>query len=654
MFYSILLLFTERQFMKMHLLYIWNDGDDMVEHNTGYQLNSKYIVKYDNTSPDKIEIQENPLYISEFWGDNILDIMAVVGENGSGKTQLMNYIIKILSYIENPPSNIEDDFFIILSDTSDCYICYATHKYAELLKASANKNFEIIDLSNKNTFKKLTNYNIGYFTNALSLRDYQFIKDGNVYDASAGALIRQNFQFKKDMKYISGGSELRNYFLSEDEKILNFRFSEGYKKCVEAGGPDLNYVHITVISYKQNESALIELFPKESSLKEPSLKESLLKMTNAIQKEYAATCSFVVNVILNIMLNIIRSLCVEQTSGENKEKERSGVSRVLCEVRQNLNTKKDIFDVGHYFLKMLKEKINFNNNYPVQIEDAVKFIEWIKTKHNSEQMKNTAWNSLYCKLDEANKNFINEFFILYKATSFPFLYLEFSFNISSGEFYFLNLYTNLYGDEHQQLLKINDNYSQKNILLIFDEADMLLHPRWQQQYVKNLTNFITSIADKRVSIHILIATHSPILLSDFPRENVLYLRNKKVINKSNKTFGCNIHKMFLDSFFLDENGMIGEFAYNKINFLANKISDPNVEPDKNDLKIIEYIGDNIIKNQLLRILKRPKPFIENIFDTSENNDIEKAITLLKKKQAQTATIIEELENLKKYDKNNTD
>ena len=64
MFYSILLLFTERQFMKMHLLYIWNDGDDMVEHNTGYQLNSKYIVKYDNTSPDKIEIQENPLYNS--------------------------------------------------------------------------------------------------------------------------------------------------------------------------------------------------------------------------------------------------------------------------------------------------------------------------------------------------------------------------------------------------------------------------------------------------------------------------------------------------------------------------------------------------------------------------------------------------------------
>ncbi len=45
--------------------------------------------------------------------------------------------------------------------------------------------------------------------------------------------------------------------------------------------------------------------------------------------------------------------------------------------------------------------------------------------------------------------------------------------------------------------------------------------------------------------------------------------------------------------------MIGEFAYNKINFLANKISDPNVEPDKNDLKIIEYIGDNIIKKEAI-------------------------------------------------------
>lgn len=130
---------------------------------------------------------------------------------------------------------------------------------------------------------------------------------------------------------------------------------------------------------------------------------------------------------------------------------------------------------------------------------------------------------------------------------------------------------------------------------------MLLHPRWQQQYISRLTQFISYITDKNISVQILVATHSPILLSDFPEENVLYLKNKKVIEKSNKTFGCNIYKMFMDSFFLNENGMIGEFAYNKIEALSRKLLNKNEILTETDRKIIQYIGDDIIQKQLLRL-----------------------------------------------------
>ncbi len=52
-----------------------------------------------------------------------------------------------------------------------------------------------------------------------------------------------------------------------------------------------------------------------------------------------------------------------------------------------------------------------------------------------------------------------------------------------------------------------------NVFLYLDEADLSLHPRWQQRYVSWILKFVTSYY-KNCSVQILIATHSPIMLSD--------------------------------------------------------------------------------------------------------------------------------------------
>ena len=175
----------------------------------------------------------------------------------------------------------------------------------------------------------------------------------------------------------------------------------------------------------------------------------------------------------------------------------------------------------------------------------------------------------------------------------------------------------------------------KNLLLIFDEVDLSLHPRWQRMFMKWLIDFCEELYRGK-AVKIIITTHSPILLSDFPGNSVLYLikdENKSLLEYSDRrqTFGCNIHMLFLDSFFLDKCGTMGAFAEEKINEIANIIYNGKKEEiNKEDLeKEIEYIGEGIIKQKLKYELGKnnSQKFTD---DSSEIKLIEETISRLEK------------------------
>ena len=70
------------------------------------------------------------------------------------------------------------------------------------------------------------------------------------------------------------------------------------------------------------------------------------------------------------------------------------------------------------------------------------------------------------------------------------------------------------------------------------------------------------------SIHVQIVTHSPYVLSDIPRTNVLALKKDEEKPVAGlRTFGANIHDMLKDSFFL-QGGSIGYFAQWEVGHLA--------------------------------------------------------------------------------------
>ena len=64
-----------------------------------------------------------------------------------------------------------------------------------------------------------------------------------------------------------------------------------------------------------------------------------------------------------------------------------------------------------------------------------------------------------------------------------------------------------------------------------------------------------------------------------------------------ETFGGNIGELYLNAFFLN-GSLISQFAADRIDNLAKKIKEQPQHLNQDDLRLIEQVGDDMIKNQL--------------------------------------------------------
>ncbi len=170
------------------------------------------------------------------------------------------------------------------------------------------------------------------------------------------------------------------------------------------------------------------------------------------------------------------------------------------------------------------------------------------------------------------------------------------------------------------------NKIKKNIIILIDEGETTLHPEWQKRYINYYIDFLKdNFPDK--NFHIILTTHSPFLISDLPKENIIFLDTDKEGNcivvdglkEKKQTFGANIHTLLSDSFFMEE-GLMGEFAKSKIDKVIELLNKSNLKKEELEYceKIISIIGEPIIKNQLQKMLdsKRLKRIDE--IDTLKN------------------------------------
>jgi hypothetical protein len=144
--------------------------------------------------------------------------------------------------------------------------------------------------------------------------------------------------------------------------------------------------------------------------------------------------------------------------------------------------------------------------------------------------------------------------------------------------------------------------SYQSVNLIFDEVELYYHPQYQKETVSSLLNLIR-ISNFRFikNINIVFLTHSPFILSDIPIQNTALLTidkktgKSKLVKRKKQSFGANIHDLLADNFFLTGT-MIGDLADRRIVQLIKKIKTGEVT--KEDKLLLKLIGDTFLKTSI--------------------------------------------------------
>lgn len=144
---------------------------------------------------------------------------------------------------------------------------------------------------------------------------------------------------------------------------------------------------------------------------------------------------------------------------------------------------------------------------------------------------------------------------------------EKSFNtLSGGQKLFFTFMVNMMYEVSNLIQE--DKY--KTINLFLDEVEASYHPNWQKEFIKNISKALENIDLKDKKINLFFSTHSPFILSDLPKKNVIFLKKDENENCKNvtkeiniDTFGANIHTLLSHGFFMKD-GLMGEFAKGKI------------------------------------------------------------------------------------------
>jgi len=549
--------------------------------------------KYDKVNKKIDHIKNTESYINFFNVEdsynNIQDIIAIVGDNGNGKTTLLKLIADLVKINED---GFQSDFIIVISEN---YIDFKI--YTSIDDLIIPENNDEINLKyesfiygyNDNIFAIANKLNLVYYSNAFdnSATIDNGIKHENVFDISTMNLM------KNDKLVSELDDSLMNHIQSEYIRQIEFVTSyQNSEKHLKFDIPKEIYIDTKGIDKRMGR--LIDLVTPDEHYKysnniteeEYFNRDNLANALESIKykfdesiKKYVFDASSYTKIRL-VYLHLVISLC--------SHIEKLDLSRI------------DLIDIDEFI--NLNEALDKNNIINSCIEYGEEYglllnhlrtrsiLNDIEEKHNilSPLVLDYANDTviydinkimvilektdpqLYKKVKKSKKNeakYIKSMVLeLFKVVCLEGIYegmIEIFWPLSTGQYNLLSLYSRL----HELYNSISENHKsdEHNIILLLDEGENTLHPRWQQQYVKSIIDLVDDIFDN-ANVQIILTTHSPILLSDIPGDNVIYLNEDNKHSENLKTFGSNIYNLYRQGFFLNGSnfGILGDFATEKL------------------------------------------------------------------------------------------
>lgn len=602
----------------------------------GFSFSSEYNITFKEDNEQLIfRIDKNPNHIEDFFDDEpIVEVTAVIGENGAGKSNILDFIRFAF------PSGLigfKEKALVIYKHENE--VCY----YSSLSSG--------IDLKSSETPKRILN------------GEHKRIKGINEERNQIEHLLDATYIFYSnnvDLKISSSLQGIREEWSDEERSytgIHNISTQGMLTNDSESDGllkdASLDRIDIYKISeLNRNIDFILDNTNLQSDLITFKLPDYL-----QIQFDYRLL-NFLKESRSNYSKNweeILSNLIESRKKNDKKSVILRFYSGIISQILLYGLPEKDALELETKYFSSRPFKIEFE-------EFAQEFIEYlltegsfkksdlIKIKKSKLFIEKTinliednilvpvegGLNVLIFKDLNTNKEEALELYSLYTGSKFIGDYLSFQWrNLSSGEQSFLTLLSRFHFLAKADRITLNND-----VVVLVDEGDLYFHPEWQRKYLKLFIDNIPRILGKEKKYQFIFTANSPFLAADLPADKIIFLKDNLVdFNPERRTFAANIHTLLSDGFFLSS--FLGEFAQAKIEKVAKQLNSNNEVSDeeKKKLKVtIQAVGEEIIRNRLITL------FEEKFKERFQERDIEDEIAALE----------ERLKKLKKHQEGGSD
>lgn len=579
----------------MELIYLWVEDYKNIKQE-GFVFSPKYECIY-NKETKELKCDEKSDYIENFFGENI-NINAIVGENGSGKSNLLESILCIIFENSIPWDNYKISAIFYDKENNEYFgksINYSIYKVnGEYLFPKWKER--------KKVFTFYYNYSLDYIKNDENNINFNELYHKN--DNYKTPILLQPNKLDDNINL-----RLIDYLANQDmlsfitHKNIKFDNIDNFFEPIQCK-LDFDYSYI----YGEKDSSLFQYMKKLSLKYELNIFETT---PHYGLEDYSSKLEYITRdgLILLTYFYILKKILKKQEYISDKD---------LEEYIKNKNYNEA--------LKLLKEKnisTLFETKYTYQsykISQSLAFVKFL-----SKQDSNYKISDDKIKINENNELLLNlapwisiEFFDR-KDVSF--------YSLSYGQRFLIRfLYSFL-----NQVNNLTTHYEYDNIILLLDEVEMGLHPQWQKEFLSLLLKVINRFKT-RFNYQIIVTSHSPFILSDLPKGNVILLKKGKQTQefKDMQTFGANIHTLLSNGFFMQD-GLIGQFAKEKINEVIDNLKNKRESLSKAQIKsIVSLIGEPFLHSK-----------IEQMY--SEKFGIDDELEELKKQKIRINSKIKQLE-----------
>lgn len=558
----------------MKLSFIWIAKFRNFE-NTGINFSSSEKFSYDDVT-GKISIKKINELPLNFFGERITEITGLIGKNGSGKSNALDLVCKL---VKGGRTSIKEPFFLIFQDENE-FICY--HNFDEESKLKSDFQIKFTQYE-----KNIDPLKVVFFSNVFDERLNKF--DREVTDISYNrrylkqrapfsSIRKDTTDFYKQIKFIESDLFQKLRIESPEEIIITSKLETN---------TSYNY-NMKYFNYDFDESnsfrkiffnRLREIRPHKK-LYYLLIYSYFLETTNLVSRNYRKISD-------DSSINDLNR--INQESKYYKTEDYAEIMLNLC-----------ITTLYSFQLKYeLKrhEKIKFNNL--LQKIESIKILKDdiinLDVREYSEGSNNRRLDYYTLRFNKLNRKALSKIIPLFETNSFKINWV----GISSGHKAYLDIFSQLFHELKQT--------KKENLLLCIDEGDLYLHPQWQIEFFSKLIDIIPNIFGGRIQL--ILTSHSPFLLSDLPKQNVTIIspnESQNVIDGielKTETFAGNIYTLYSEPFFLG-NKRMSVFAENKIQEILDEIENLKDDIDRVGLeKKVSLIGDEVIKYYLMKKLK---------------------------------------------------